>query len=112
MITTGGFERIAYHEAGHVAVRRHFERAVFLERGYVLIDTAGGYGQTGLSGQAPPIDHPSIVTVKQAELNPTAFMSLVGKIIPQQIDATIKREVTELSRDELIAHRKPRTNCC
>jgi hypothetical protein len=61
-VTTGGFERIAYHEAGHVAARRHFERAIFLERGYVLINTAGGYGQTGLSGQAPPIDHPSIVT--------------------------------------------------
>ena len=41
--------------------------------------------------------------VKQAELNPTAFMSLVGKIIPQQINATVdKRDVTELTRDELL----------
>jgi hypothetical protein len=30
--------------------------------------------------------------VKQATLNPTAFMGLLGKIIPTQIDAPIKRE--------------------
>jgi hypothetical protein len=42
--------------------------------------------------------------VKQAESNPTAFLTLVGKIIPAQIDATVnKRDVTELSRDELLA---------
>jgi hypothetical protein len=41
--------------------------------------------------------------VKQAELNPTAFMSLLGKMIPTQIDATIKRELPEMSRDELFA---------
>ena len=41
--------------------------------------------------------------VKQAELNPTAFMSLLGKMIPTQIDATIKRELPEMSRDELLA---------
>ncbi|MGC2414960.1 MAG: hypothetical protein WA459_19955 [Stellaceae bacterium] len=66
----GDLERIAYHEAGHVAVRRNFERAIFLERGYVLIDSVGGYGQTGLNsgnlwgGRSDPplIDHPSIVT--------------------------------------------------
>jgi hypothetical protein len=65
--TTDGFERIAYHEAGHVAARRHFERAIFLERGYVLISAAGG--RTGLGSgnfwipsQPPLIDHPSIVT--------------------------------------------------
>src|ERR1700730_16920208 len=41
--------------------------------------------------------------VKQAELNPTAFMSLLGKLIPQQIDAPIKRELPEINRDELLA---------
>jgi hypothetical protein len=41
--------------------------------------------------------------VKQAELNPTAFMGLLGKVIPTQIDATIKRELPEMSRDELLA---------
>jgi hypothetical protein len=41
--------------------------------------------------------------VKQAELNPAAFMSLLGKIIPQQIDATIKRKLPEMTRDELLA---------
>jgi hypothetical protein len=68
------FERIAYHEAGHVAGWRHFDPAIFLERGYVLINAAGGYGQTGLSSgnswvsnslmpsQPPLIDHRSIVT--------------------------------------------------
>ena len=73
---TGGtvdFERIAYHEAGHVAGWRHFNRAIFLERGFVLINTVGGYGQTGLGSgnywvnslmpsQPPLVDHPSIVT--------------------------------------------------
>ena len=41
--------------------------------------------------------------VKQAELNPTAFMSLLGKMIPTQIDAPIKRELPEMTRDELVA---------
>ena len=41
--------------------------------------------------------------VRQAETNPSAFMSLVGKIIPAQIDATIRRELPEMSRDELLA---------
>jgi hypothetical protein len=40
--------------------------------------------------------------VKQAELNPTAFMTLVGKIIPTQIDAPIKRELPEMTRDQLV----------
>jgi hypothetical protein len=68
-VTDGGLQRIAYHEAGHVAAWRHFNRASFLERGYVLINTLGGYGQTGLgsgiswmSNQPPLIDHASIVT--------------------------------------------------
>ena len=41
--------------------------------------------------------------VKQATLNPTAFMGLLGKIIPTQMDATVKRELPEMSRDELLA---------
>jgi hypothetical protein len=41
--------------------------------------------------------------VKQSELNPTAFMSLLGKMIPTQIDAPIKRELPEMTRDELLA---------
>ena len=73
--TTGDFERIACHEAGHVAGWRHFDhsRALFLERGRVLVSAAGGYGLTNLgSGNSwspslmpslsPPIDHASIVT--------------------------------------------------
>jgi hypothetical protein len=40
--------------------------------------------------------------VKQAESNPTAFLTLVGKIIPAQIDATVRRELPEMSRDELL----------
>jgi hypothetical protein len=41
--------------------------------------------------------------VAQAEQNPAAFLTLVGKIIPTQIDATIKRELPEMTRDELLA---------
>jgi hypothetical protein len=41
--------------------------------------------------------------VKQARDNPTAFLSLLGKVIPTQIDATTKRELPEMSRDELLA---------
>ena len=41
--------------------------------------------------------------VAQAEKNPAAFLTLVGKIVPAQIDATVnKRDVTELTRDELL----------
>jgi hypothetical protein len=40
--------------------------------------------------------------VKQAESNPTAFLTLVGKIIPAQINATVdKRDVTQLTDAEL-----------
>jgi hypothetical protein len=69
----GGIERIAYHEAGHVAIRRHFDhcRQPFRERGYVLISNSmGGYGRTGLGSgnnlwvpvpqQPPPVDQASI----------------------------------------------------
>ena len=41
--------------------------------------------------------------VRQAEANPSAYMALIGKIIPQQIDATIRRELPEMTRDELLA---------
>ena len=30
-------------------------------------------------------------------------MALIGKIIPQQIDATIRRELPEMTREELFA---------
>jgi hypothetical protein len=41
---------------------------------------------------------------QQAKDNPTAFLSLLGKVMPTQINATVdKRDVTELSRDELLA---------
>jgi hypothetical protein len=41
--------------------------------------------------------------VKQSAANPVAYMGLLGKIVPMQINATIKREITELTREELIA---------
>jgi hypothetical protein len=42
--------------------------------------------------------------VEQARDNPTAFLSLLGKIMPTQINATVnKRELAEFSRDELLA---------
>src|SRR5258708_4754079 len=41
--------------------------------------------------------------VKQATLNPASYMSLVGKIIPQQIDATIRRELPEMTREDLLS---------
>ncbi len=41
--------------------------------------------------------------LEQMKANPKAFMALVGKIIPQQVDATIRRELREMSRDELLA---------
>jgi hypothetical protein len=40
--------------------------------------------------------------VRQGEKNPTAYMALIGKIIPQQIDATIRRELPEMTRAELL----------
>jgi hypothetical protein len=41
--------------------------------------------------------------IKQADKNPVAFMALLGRVVPTQINATIKREITELTREELIA---------
>lgn len=42
--------------------------------------------------------------VAQAEANPTAFMALLGKIIPKEMEATItNRPVSELTHDELLA---------
>src|SRR5260370_548418 len=41
--------------------------------------------------------------IKQADKNPVAYMGLLGKVVPTQINATIKREITELTREELIA---------
>ncbi len=35
--------------------------------------------------------------------NPVAFMGLVGKIIPQQIDATIRRELPMMTREDIVA---------
>lgn len=39
--------------------------------------------------------------LRQAEANPASYMALVAKIIPQQIDATIRRELTEMTDAEL-----------
>jgi hypothetical protein len=42
--------------------------------------------------------------VEQAHANPTAFLTLLGKIMPTQITATVEqRDVTELTREELTA---------
>jgi hypothetical protein len=50
--------------------------------------------------------------VKQAETNPTAFLTLVGKIIPAQINATVdKRDVTELTNAELHELIRSRRGC-
>jgi hypothetical protein len=38
----------------------------------------------------------------QAEKNPASYMALIGKIVPQQIDATIRRELPEMTRAELL----------
>ncbi len=45
--TTGGVERIAYHEAGHVAGWCKFQRAIFVDRGRVLI--AADWGRTSFN---------------------------------------------------------------
>jgi len=50
--------------------------------------------------------------VKQAELNPTAFMSLLGKMIPTQIDATIKRELPEISPSSTKSVRSDHQSYC
>ncbi len=39
---------------------------------------------------------------QQMGKNPVAFMGLVGKIIPQQIDATIRRELPMMTREDIL----------
>jgi hypothetical protein len=41
--------------------------------------------------------------VEQARANPTAFLTLVGKILPMQVNTTVKRDIRELSEAELLA---------
>jgi hypothetical protein len=42
--------------------------------------------------------------VGQAHANPTAFLTLLGKIMPTQVNAiTEQRDITELTREELTA---------
>jgi len=41
--------------------------------------------------------------VEQARANPAAFLTLVGKVLPMQVNTTIKRDIAELSYDELVA---------
>ena len=40
--------------------------------------------------------------VSQAHANPGPYLALVGKIIPQQIDATIRRELPQMTREDLL----------
>jgi hypothetical protein len=40
--------------------------------------------------------------VSQAAANPGPYMALIGKIIPQQIDATIRRELPQMTREDLL----------
>jgi hypothetical protein len=40
---------------------------------------------------------------RQAKESPAAFMTLVGKVLPTQVTATIKTEAAELSDAELLA---------
>jgi hypothetical protein len=40
--------------------------------------------------------------IQQAKDNPGPYMALIGKIIPQQIDATIRRELPEMTREQLL----------
>jgi hypothetical protein len=40
---------------------------------------------------------------KQADENPMAFLTLVGKILPLQMSATVKHDLSELTDAELIA---------
>jgi hypothetical protein len=41
--------------------------------------------------------------VEQARANPAAFLTLVGKVLPMQVNTTVKRDIRELSRAELLA---------
>ena len=40
--------------------------------------------------------------VAQSRANPGPYMALIGKIIPQQIDATIRRELPQMTREDLL----------
>jgi hypothetical protein len=40
---------------------------------------------------------------RQAEANPTAFMALVGKILPTQVAVSDTRQLAEYTREELLA---------
>jgi hypothetical protein len=40
---------------------------------------------------------------QQARENPTAFLTLLGKVLPTTVNPTIKREVSEYTEDELRA---------
>jgi hypothetical protein len=83
---------------------------------------AGIGGKTRTSGQGRPKGTPNKVTrdiremlrasldkvggvaylVRQAEANPASYMALIGKIVPAQVEATIRRELPEMTRDELL----------
>ena len=41
--------------------------------------------------------------LEQSHKNPTAFMALVGKVLPLQVNAVIKREVSDMTEAELLA---------
>ena len=41
--------------------------------------------------------------LEQSAKNPTAFMALVGKVLPLQVNAVIKRDVSDMSEAELLA---------
>jgi hypothetical protein len=41
--------------------------------------------------------------VEQARANPVAFLSLVGKVLPMQVNTTVKRDIREFSKAELLA---------
>jgi hypothetical protein len=41
--------------------------------------------------------------VEQARSNPTAFLTQLGKVLPLQVNATVKRNIREYSTEELLA---------
>lgn len=45
--------------------------------------------------------------VRQAQENPTAFLSLVGKVLPLQVNASVDQNVT-ITRIELVAEGLPK----